>query len=293
MQRATFARRLLFSTQKDLECIGMLLKGGARMMSAAASPAAGKLKLYSYPSTPHCYQISPFALKLESWLRINSIPYDVLGTMENGPKGKMPYVEFVDGEKLGDSNVVIPRLKDKYGVDCDQHLTKEQRAVAQAVTRMLEEHTMQIIFWWRYVQNCEEFARVVQLRERVLCSPFKGILSGPFTKYFCAVMPKQFGAKFAKRGLAAHSQEELERFSNDDMRAVSDIMGEGPFLFGNQPTTVDCLLFAMMANFLYLPMHFPQTDFVKKECPNLLVFMDRFRDDVWPDWEAKCATANN
>lgn len=257
----------------------------------AGARTASKLVVYSYGTVPHIYHLSPFALKLESWLRLNNLPYELRSTMTAGPKGKLPYVQFEDGERLGDSNVIIARLKEKCGSDCDAGLTREQRAVAQTVTRMVEEHTIQIIFWWRYCPHIRVLARTVQVRERIL--PFGGCLAGLFMKFWIWGLPKQFGNKFGKRGLAAHSEEELVGFSNDDLRAISDLMGEGPFFFGERATTIDCTLFGHLANFLLLPMDFPQTAFVRKECPNLLHFMDRFREDFYPDWEERCATPNN
>jgi len=264
-------------------------------MAAETKPLAKKLKVFSYPSVPHVYQLSPFALKLESWLRVAGLPYDVGPTMDMGPKGKVPYIEFEGGERVGDSNVLITKLTPMCADGGpDAGLTKQQRAVAQAVMRMMEEHTIQIIFWWRYCRHLPAFERAVQVKERVLCKPFSSAcIRGPFIKFWLWFLPREFGDKFKKRGLAAHSDEELIGFSNDDLRAVSDLLGDGPFFFGEKATTVDCALFGHLANFLYLPMHFPQKDFVKEECPNLLRFLERFKQDFWPDWEEKCNTANN
>lgn len=231
---------------------------------------------------------------MESWLRMNKIPYDTVYTLSLGPKGKIPYIKFQDGQSVGDSNILISMLKERYGADCDSGLTKEQRATARAVTVMLEEHTTQIIFWWRYVKNVRDFVRVTEWKKRILTPPLNGrCLAGP---YMCLVqnfLPREFGDKFKKRGLAAHSEQEVIRFSNEDLKAVSDLLGEGPFFFGEQATTIDCTLYGNLVNFLLVPMDFPQKDFVNSQCPNLVKFMGHFRTTFWPDWEEKCTTPTN
>jgi len=260
----------------------------AKMDSLGNAKPQGMLKLFCYPSTPHVYQISPFGLKVESWLRVNNIQYEMHPGTTMGPKGKVPFVE-VGGETVADSNIIIPHLKKLYDIDCDAGLSKQQQAVALAVTRMAEEHTSQIIFWWRYCKHLPVFARVVQVRERIF-KPWKAPICEDL---FLKILPREFGDKFAKRGLAAHTEEQLTKFSNDDLRAISDLLGAGPFFFGNKATTIDCTLFGMLANFLFLPMDFPQKAFVQQECTNILDFMEKFKQEFWPDWEAKCNTPNN
>lgn len=264
-------------------------------MAHETKPLTKKLKVFSYPSVPYVYQLSPFALKLESWLRLAGVPYDVAVTMDMGPKGKVPYIEFGDGEQVGDSNVLIAKLTPTCaGGGPDAGLTKHQLAVGHSVMRMLEEHTIQIIFWWRYCKHLPTFSQDLQVKERVLVKPYSYCcIAGPFMKLWHWMLPREFGDKFQKRGLAAHSDEELIGFCNQDLRAISDLLGDGPFFFGQKATSVDCALFAHLANFLYLPMHFPQKDFVKEECPNLLQFLERFKQDFWPDWDVRCSTPNN
>jgi len=245
------------------------------------------LKLFQYRSVAHVYQVSSFALKTESWLRLNQIPYETVGTMQPGPKGKIPYVKVGD-ETIADSNVIISRLKEMYGKNCDSHLTSQQSATAHAITRMLEEHTSQIIFYWRYCLHTNEFVKVTRLRERLVVPDFGKCFSFPFIALWKIFLPREFGDKIKKRGLAAHSYDELMQFCNDDLRSLSVLLGDNKFFFGDRASTLDATVFGHLANFLFLPMDFPQTKFVQQECPNLLRFMDNFKATYWPDWQKKC-----
>lgn len=80
----------------------------------------------------------------------------------------------------------------------------------------------------------------------------------------------------------------MDQFSFDDLEAISKILGKKKFLFGDKPTTIDCTLFGHLAQFIYLPLAFPQKEFINKECPNLAEFVDRMRDTFWPDWKEMC-----
>lgn len=53
------------------------------------------------------------------------------------------------------------------------------------------------------------------------------------------------GMKKAKaHGIGLHSQEEIIELGKNDLRALSDLLSDKPFVFGNEPTLVNnALLF--------------------------------------------------
>jgi glutathione S-transferase len=90
----------------------------------------------------------PFDLKLLAWLKLAGIPYEhrFEDDTRKGPKGKSPWIE-VDGERIGDTEVIIARLGQRFGVDLDGGLTAEQRALGHAWRRSFEEHFHQVLEW--------------------------------------------------------------------------------------------------------------------------------------------------
>src|SRR5579863_5163865 len=66
------------------------------------------IKLFQFPRMFGIPNISPFCCKLETWLRITKIPYDVVDLPDprKGPKGKVPFIEDV-GQRLGDSSAIV------------------------------------------------------------------------------------------------------------------------------------------------------------------------------------------
>ena len=60
-------------------------------------------------------------------------------------------------------------------------------------------------------------------------------------------------------------------------------------LSDDNPTNLDATLFGHLVQFLYIPMDFPQKTFVREQCPNLVKYVDRIREEFWPDWDEMCA----
>jgi glutathione S-transferase len=258
-----------------------------------------KVIVYTFPPVPKVYNISPFAIKVESYLRLNKIPYEVVYTSKFGPKGKIPYIHLCHDdntiEVIPDSNVIISRLEEEFGKSQDDlaALTPEESAMGHAVIRMLDEHTSQIAFYYRYCLHMEEFAQVLDLPNSLFHADISS--KGKFiSKMFVKSMPKGFGDKIKKRGLARHSDEELWKFSNDDLQALSNYLGNKTFFFGrDHPTSVDCTIFGHLSQILYIPLDFPQKDFLNKNCQNIVSFMERFRMEYWADWDDKCERKPN
>eukprot|EP00591_Stephanopyxis_turris_P006209 CAMPEP_0195526506 /NCGR_PEP_ID=MMETSP0794_2-20130614/27611_1 /TAXON_ID=515487 /ORGANISM="Stephanopyxis turris, Strain CCMP 815" /LENGTH=287 /DNA_ID=CAMNT_0040657209 /DNA_START=16 /DNA_END=879 /DNA_ORIENTATION=- len=245
------------------------------------------LKVFTFPPTPHVYNVSPFTIKLESFLRLHEIPYDPIHGMKFGPKRMIPYIQLPSGEEIGDSNVIIRRLKKIYEVDKDVHLEPADKAVAHAFTRMLEEHTAQIGFHYRYGLNMNTFYDVLSIPHAFYnannCEEGRSK-----AEFWLKIQPDVTMKKTKYRGLGVHSDEELWSFSNDDLKAISDYLSDKPWFFGSEPTTMDCVLFGHLVQFLYIPMDFPQKTFLHNNCANLVRFVERFKVDYWPDWEEKC-----
>lgn len=60
-----------------------------------------------------------------------------------GPKGKTPWITL-NGEDVGDSQMIIEKLAAKFGKEFDAHLSQEEKAVAHALRVMVDEY----FFWY-------------------------------------------------------------------------------------------------------------------------------------------------
>lgn len=239
---------------------------------------------FNFAPVPHVYSPCPFAIKLESFLRINGIPYESIYGAKFSSKGMMPYIRLDhpdEGTEIPDSNMVIGRLLEELGKSSsDSHLTPQQRAMTHFLIRMLEEHTQQIGFYYRYGLQMESFLDALDIEHR-----FRPGAS----KYWGNAQPQVTLNKTKIRGLSRHSDEDIWKFSNDDIQAISDVLGDEQFLLGgDKPTLADCAVFGHLSQFLWIPIDFPQRKYLLESCPNLVKFMNHFRATYWPDWEDLC-----
>ena len=68
--------------------------------------------LVQFPISPTIRTISPFALKLETYLRLKKVPYECVYSFKFSKKGQIPYIEF-NGEQIADSNIIIQELENR------------------------------------------------------------------------------------------------------------------------------------------------------------------------------------
>lgn len=91
------------------------------------------IKLFQFPHMLGIPNLSPFCCKLETWLRITGILYQVVDTPHprKAPKGKLPFIED-GGVRIADSSLIVDHLVRTRGVDPDARLGTSQRAMRLA-----------------------------------------------------------------------------------------------------------------------------------------------------------------
>src|SRR5262245_13537351 len=112
------------------------------------------IRLFQFPRRFFVPNLSPFCSKLETWLRIADIPYDVVDTPNprKSPKGKLPFIEDA-GQQIGDTSHIIAHLKKTRGIDPDAHLSAAQQATALLVQLTLEEHYAFVILYTHFIRE--------------------------------------------------------------------------------------------------------------------------------------------
>ena len=85
------------------------------------------IKLYQFSPAFGLPNPSSFCLKLETYLRMTELPFEVATTdgLDDAPKGKMPYIR--DGDRLmADSNLIIDYLEKTYDCSLDKSLSPQR-----------------------------------------------------------------------------------------------------------------------------------------------------------------------
>ncbi|MGH8581432.1 MAG: Tom37 metaxin N-terminal-like domain-containing protein, partial [Gammaproteobacteria bacterium] len=97
---------------------------------------------------------SPFCMKVETYLRMTGLPYEVIEEASplNAPKKKLPYID--DGEKvIPDSGFIIDYLKASYGNPLDGGLSRAQQADAHLLRRLCEESLLWPVVYSRWIDD--------------------------------------------------------------------------------------------------------------------------------------------
>ena len=208
--------------------------------------------------------ISQFVLKIETYLRMAGIEFETrslgIGFAETAPKGKLPYIEH-DGAQIADSSIIVDYLKEHFGDPLDGALSSSERAKGHTIKRMIEEH-----IWW------------IMARERWWApeNPYwdtPGMLKELDQASYEEARDNS-RRKCIEHGVGAFTEDELDKRGREDLDALSTLLGEHPYILGDQPTSVDATTYA----FLWQIMNGPYTSQLKdaaQEHDNLSDYVQR------------------
>jgi len=229
------------------------------------------LTIHQFPAALEM-QPSPFGLKLETWLRFHKLPYDVsFSATKMGPKGKVPFVT-TEGTTLGDSELIIERLQNKYGISDEKDLTAEEQAMGVLIRRLIEDHLYFILVYSRWVDP-DGWPAFRDLLFADIPGLVRGIISRKVQKKV---------AKYLKdQGIARHSREEIYQMADRDLQTLSVILGDRSYMITDHPTLTDASVYGLLANIVY-PTTRVQPYTLFQKYPNLSAYCDRLKKEYWP-----------
>ncbi|WP_250656384.1 glutathione S-transferase family protein [Alkalimarinus coralli] len=218
--------------------------------------------------------MSPFCLKLETWLRMVEIKYDIREVTDprKGPKGKLPFIRD-DEVEVADTSLIIDYLKKQNSIQIDDHLSPADRAVALAFERMMDEHLYWAILYNRWVDD--NWVKTKDAFFSTLPTLVRGIVP--------VVAQKNIKNELDGHGMGRHSRDEIYEFANRDLKAISDFLGDKPYLMGDKPSTVDATLYAFVCNIIDVPLRSPMKDYLHK-CHNLVKYNQRMGGQLFPEF---------
>lgn len=231
------------------------------------------ITLYTFGPRFGLPDASPFVMKAELLLKMSGLPYRcIAGGLRGAPKGKLPFIED-DGVKLGDSTFIRWHLEQRHGVNFDGQLTQEQRALAWACEKMLENHLYWAVLHWRWIDTAnfdkgparffdELPAALRPLVRRIVRSSVRKSLHG--------------------HGMGRHTPEEITQLAIRDIDALATILGERPYLTGAQPCGADATVFAFVAGLLCPHFDGPLLEHARRHA-NLAAYNERMLREFYPE----------
>ncbi len=240
-----------------------------------ANPTSDRIRLFAFGTgwgVPFA-TAAPFPLKLATWLRMAEIPFDfvVANDPSKGPKGKSPWIEY-GAVRLGDSTLIMEHLAERYGIDLDAHLDARQRALAVSVQRMLEEHYHQCF------EHQLFFGRggAARLQELAATMPIPLCWLAP------TMIKRAFGKQLYARGMGRHLENVIIDQGKADLDALSELLGDQPYLLGDRPSSFDACVFGFLGVSLYVTGDNPLYRY-GASLGNLMRYCERMRARYFPE----------
>ena len=227
------------------------------------------IKLFQFAPAWDVQNLSPFCLKVETYLRMAGIPYEVVHTIPpRAPKRQLPFIED-NGRRIADSQFIIEYLRQTYGDTVDGHLSPAERAVSSAMQRLIEDHLCWVFVFARFAKRDANWAE----NSRALFGGLPPLLR----RLVPPIARRQMLRELRGHGMGRHTEAEIYQLGQQDLGSLRDFLGEKTWFIGERPTTLDASAFGLLANVLWVPIESPL-----KGClmtlPTLTAFCTRVRD---------------
>lgn len=239
------------------------------------------LKLYQFERTWGIPNLSPFCCKIETYLRMADIDYEIKPTLPlSAPKGKLPYIKD-NSKALGDSRFIVTYLKSAHK-DLDKGLTDAELAVSVAMQRLLEEH----LFWAALYSRWQYTDENWQTNKQAIFGGLPPIIRDIVANRWRHKIRRQI----LGHGTGRHQAEEIFTLGKQDIDALSASLDNKRYFLGDQPTTLDASAFGLLINIIGCPIESPLKEYGLSK-NNLVNYVDRIKHEFYPDLQVPVSGA--
>lgn len=216
---------------------------------------------------------SPFVIKAMLLLKLAGLPYKQVESLPSKEsKGKLPCIDD-EGLIVPDSTFIRFHIEKKYGFDFDAGLTPEQKATAWAIEKMCEEHLYLALLATRWLDD-RNFAKGPAEFFKALPMPYRFIVQG--------MVRRKIRKTLKSQGFGRHTPAERDELAIADINALATLIGEKPFLMGDEPCGADASVFGFVAHWL-VPQFTTAVRTAAKQHQNLVGYRDRILRQYFPD----------
>lgn len=225
------------------------------------------IQLHSFGPSLGLIDPSPFVLKIDTFLRMAGIEFEHRTDVDNfrrAPKGKLPFIRHGE-EVVADSQFIIRYLKQEFGCSLDSELSQQQLAQAHLITKSLEENLYFVLLYSRWHQT--DSWKIVKL------AFFKNMPQ--FLRWFVPdLMRRQICKTLHGQGISRHSTEEVLEISRQSFQALSELLAQKKYFFGENPSSADATIFAFLAQFILVELDNPFNE-LARSFPTLTKYTQR------------------
>ncbi len=238
------------------------------------------ITLYQFARSWGLPNLSQFCVKLETYLRMNKIPYRIVETLPlKAPRGKLPFIDDED-HRIADSRLILQYLQSKYGKGLDATLSSEARAIATSFQRLLEEH----LYWISMVTRWDYGDSNWQTNKQAIF----GVLPPLVRDVAAAIYRRRIKNQILGHGIGRLSHDEKFALGKEDIDSLANFLGDDKAYFmGKQPTSLDASAYGILVNIVGCPIESPLKDHALSK-QNLLDYCRRMQAEYYPElpWRA-------
>lgn len=218
---------------------------------------------------------SPFCMKAEILLKMAGVEYDVqiIDDPRKSPKGKLPYI-IDDGREIADSALIREHLEKVHGAEFDAGLSAKQKAVSHAMARMAEERLYWVIVYSRWMEDANW---------PVTAQFWFGGMPPLMRNLVPMLARRQTRANMQGHGIGRHNADEIYRFGIQDVTALAMQLDDQEYMFGEEPTSLDTIIYPMIANILVSAAPSPLREATQQH-DNLVAYAARAQAHWFPDF---------
>ncbi len=213
------------------------------------------LKVFTFAPSWGLPTPSSFGLKVEAWLRMAKIPYECeyVARPMASPKRTVPWIQ--DGDLLlADSGFILDYLREQHGDPLGIRLSASQRATSHVIRRMLEENLARIIGYTRWIAD-ENWPETRDVAFGDMEEPWKSDIS--------AKAREKMREDMELHGIGRHTPDEVQLLGIADVKAVEQLLGDKPFMFGDRPSDIDATVFGVISQFVVPPLNCATSDYAR------------------------------
>jgi glutathione S-transferase len=201
------------------------------------------IKLYGFGKAFGVIDASPFVVKVDLFLKLAGIEFQLTGDFNNlkkSPKNKLPFIED-NGKQVGDSAFILKYLTSKYQVKLDDHLSDEQKAQVTLITHALDESLYWGLVYSRWIK--EDSWPIVY-------DAFFGKLPLPIRWFLPNIIRNDVKKTLKRQGFGRHSETELLTKVDDQFSALSILLADNDYFFGDKPSSFDAVVYSALCEFI-------------------------------------------
>ncbi|WP_198670374.1 glutathione S-transferase family protein [Dyella sp. C9] len=225
--------------------------------------------LYSYPELCGVADNNPFGLKVYAFMRLCELPFEQRHILDTrlAPRGQLPYL--VDGEQsIGDSDAIIPYLKQRYSLAIDDDLSPEQQNLAYLTGRTLDD-----LYWPMSYSRWSDERYWPAFRQLVLST------HPDITESDMAAAHDYNQQRYYYQGIGRYEPAQVYERGIADLGVIGELLGPKAYMFGASPHSVDAAIYGFVANIYYYDIRTPLRQFVLDR-PNLIRHCESMHERV-------------